>query len=361
MWHIPIRQTIKYYLVRLVTIHNIWKYSLQLNKNKFFILAYHGISSNDCKVKSWGLVSQSDFEDQIRFLTTHFDCVSIDTAIKLSNKYISQKPKVVITFDDGYENNYINALPILEKYNCPATIYIATENFCTKELFWFDKILLAINDLSNTTLQLTAIDINLGEYYLSNFDEQWHKTVLRLLDDIKNISPFKRDTKVYEIIRFISHSYHLHNISHIKNNPFLILSDEHFHNLSNHPLITIGAHSHCHQLLDKLPTIRAKLSIKLSKLILEKITKKNIKHFSYPNGNYSNSITKLVREDGFISSVAYSYGWYRPNKDPFKINRIGIGPATSVSELQLHLSGLLCYKRQFDKFMNFFNHGSSPN
>ena len=36
------------------------------------------------------------------------------------------KPCVVITFDDGYKNNYTNAYPILKKYNIPAIIFLTT-------------------------------------------------------------------------------------------------------------------------------------------------------------------------------------------------------------------------------------------
>ena len=43
-----------------------------------------------------------------------------------------------VTFDDGYENNYLNALPILRELNVPATIFVATKYLDTDRPFPFD-------------------------------------------------------------------------------------------------------------------------------------------------------------------------------------------------------------------------------
>ena len=76
-------------------------------------------------------VSTCQFEKQIRFLKKHYRILSGSELIDwLSHgKFQSNdKPEkaVLITFDDGYEDNYVNALPILKKYHCPAIFFIST-------------------------------------------------------------------------------------------------------------------------------------------------------------------------------------------------------------------------------------------
>jgi peptidoglycan/xylan/chitin deacetylase (PgdA/CDA1 family) len=89
------------------------------------ILMYHRIS----KMHKYDqlCVDPELFDMQMAFLNENYNVISIEQAIeKLSTgKYSGNE--VVITFDDGYMDNYMQALPILEKYDFPASIYITTE------------------------------------------------------------------------------------------------------------------------------------------------------------------------------------------------------------------------------------------
>jgi peptidoglycan/xylan/chitin deacetylase (PgdA/CDA1 family) len=71
-------------------------------------------------------VSVKTFERQMEFLKEHkYNVISLDAAGELikSGKKVPSRT-LVLTFDDGYEDNYIYAYPILKKYNIPATVFI---------------------------------------------------------------------------------------------------------------------------------------------------------------------------------------------------------------------------------------------
>ncbi len=73
-------------------------------------------------------VSPSDFEAQIRFLAQEFNIISLaDLTAWLHNGRKIPPDSVVITFDDGFRNNYVNAYPILKKYAAPATIFLTVD------------------------------------------------------------------------------------------------------------------------------------------------------------------------------------------------------------------------------------------
>ncbi|MCX7781191.1 MAG: polysaccharide deacetylase family protein [Negativicutes bacterium] len=86
------------------------------------ILAYHRVSDED-EIYS---ISPAEFERQMKYLQEHGY-----TAISLAEMYdafagkgsMPAKP-VVITFDDGYKDNYLTALPIMEKYRMKATVFV---------------------------------------------------------------------------------------------------------------------------------------------------------------------------------------------------------------------------------------------
>ena len=91
------------------------------------ILMYHMVRNSIAGAKFNSLrVSPEMFEKQIQYLSEngwHFYTMSelVDLKDQLPEKSIA------ITFDDGYEDNYTNALPILKKYNAKATIYLVVD------------------------------------------------------------------------------------------------------------------------------------------------------------------------------------------------------------------------------------------
>lgn len=96
----------------------------------FPILYYHAVS-NKIDGLSELFVSPENFEKQMDYLKkNNYDVITFDNLGEL-NKY---KKPVIITFDDGYENNYLEAYPILKKYNFKAVIFVTT-NFIDKDRF----------------------------------------------------------------------------------------------------------------------------------------------------------------------------------------------------------------------------------
>lgn len=71
-------------------------------------------------------VSKYNLERQMRFLKKNkYNVIPLESLAKLIKEGRKIPPKTIcITFDDGYKNNYINAFPILKKYNLPATMFI---------------------------------------------------------------------------------------------------------------------------------------------------------------------------------------------------------------------------------------------
>ena len=83
------------------------------------IIMYHQVTHTEEPQPNW--VSPENFEWQMAYLKDHgFDVISLSKLVEAirSEKRLPQKT-CVITFDDGYENNYINAFPILKKYGFP--------------------------------------------------------------------------------------------------------------------------------------------------------------------------------------------------------------------------------------------------
>lgn len=102
-----------------------------LHRKEIVILMYHSISDS-----GWFFsVRPNGFERQIKYLKSNFNVVRLGEIIDyLEKKRDLPSRSVVVTFDDGYEDFYKNAFPILKKYGIPATVFIIAEEPDRKEL-----------------------------------------------------------------------------------------------------------------------------------------------------------------------------------------------------------------------------------
>jgi peptidoglycan/xylan/chitin deacetylase (PgdA/CDA1 family) len=84
-------------------------------------------------------VSPAIFEEQMEYLKKNFNIIRLsDLAVSIKEKRVDPK-SVAITFDDGYFDNLSGALPILEKFQIPATIYIVAGKIDDDKPFYWDE------------------------------------------------------------------------------------------------------------------------------------------------------------------------------------------------------------------------------
>lgn len=97
------------------------------------ILTYHSFDYGSGLLS----VAPENFERQMRYLKDkHYNVISLDELVGgIKNKRTFTRNTVVITIDDGYENNFTRAYPILKKYGFPAIIFLITNSIGTRAAF----------------------------------------------------------------------------------------------------------------------------------------------------------------------------------------------------------------------------------
>lgn len=182
------------------------------NSNEYYnpqnvvpILMYHAIEE-----KPWGLeqlfVRDSEFEKQIKYLSDNgYTPILFDNLVN----YKSYKNPVIITFDDGYRDNYYNAYPILKKYNFEAVVFLIVNNlnlpeYLSKEQISEMKDIISfqshtlnhyeLNEINNKALEtecllskskieeLTGVQVNVLSYPCGKYSQAVIDTVSRYYD-----------------------------------------------------------------------------------------------------------------------------------------------------------------------------------
>lgn len=113
-------------VVCIITTYTGYQY-LRRNKigrNGLTILTYHSISNENEPDET---VTPEVFERQLQYIGENYKVISLEEGIEYLQTDVGKASgSIVITFDDGYSDNYYNAYPLLKKHNFPATIFLIT-------------------------------------------------------------------------------------------------------------------------------------------------------------------------------------------------------------------------------------------
>lgn len=285
----------------------------RLRGSQVAILMYHRIAA---AVDNWSLSSLNTaaFEKQLAYFTRNYEVISLDQLAQgLTNKALPSKA-VAITFDDGYQDNYLNAFPILKKYRVPATVFLTTGCVDTGELLWFDRVGYALWHTSKKYLHLDS----LGHYDLGS---PKNKTLARSLI-INKLKVMPEDIKL-SIIESLIKQVDV-NIP-AEQGKSIMISWNQVREMAAAG-INFGAHGVTHAILTNITAERAEWEIAQSKKNIEEQIRGPVSSFSYPNGNFSPELIGLVRKHGFACAVSSKpYARRRPlnpGDNPYALSRL---------------------------------------
>jgi len=328
---------LKKYYYQIVPLSSALK---QLRKNnKIVVLMYHEILKED--VESWTVVEERKFIQQMTYLKEHFRILSIDDALLASQNGVvadgDGRPLAVVTFDDGYAGNFHVMLPIINKLEIPVTIYVSTLAVEQGSTYWYDRIINVVQSGAPIKLDLSKHGLGCYNVNACGGSGNW-KVIQQLLTDLKKVDYKIRMMITDDVINQVR-TICGEMVSDVM--PLRQMSVDDIKSIACHPLVTIGAHSHCHNILVQLPCEEAKQSVKKSKALLEEWTGQDVSCFAYPNGNYNEELISIVRDAGFVSAVTTEAGEWTSEDCDYSIPRRSVGRYDSFSYFKVNVAGVL--------------------
>jgi peptidoglycan/xylan/chitin deacetylase (PgdA/CDA1 family) len=109
-------------------------------------------------------VSLEEFERQVTCLKRHFNIIGIDELCAFVRGTPLPPNPVAITFDDGYLDSFVHALPILSRHQCKAIFFIPTSFITERRMYWWDRAAYVLKSTRRATIRLErpiALDIDL--------------------------------------------------------------------------------------------------------------------------------------------------------------------------------------------------------
>jgi peptidoglycan/xylan/chitin deacetylase (PgdA/CDA1 family) len=211
------------------------------------------------------------------------------------------------TFDDGWRDTYVNAMPVALRYQIPLTVFICSGLIGQDSPFWPEQIAAALRS---------------GSPRIADSE------IERVIEALKTQNSAKRGEVITELST--AHAPIVRNDSDRTLSWIDVLE-------MDAAGIGFGCHTHTHQILTAVPLETARREIREGKRAIETALHKPCDHFAYPNGNSSRQIQQILSEEGFTAAFTTEVGGWTQDTEMVAIPRVNIceanitGPAGGFS------------------------------
>lgn len=285
---------------------------------KVRILLYHRIEYL-CDDYNMQAVTPDNFERHMRYLSKHYDVLSLNDPMERWFED-GERDAVIITFDDGYYDFLYNAVPVLEKYHMPATIFIATGNIDSDRENWTDSILRIIfSNKRHNDYFVFNDEFYCGKYPTRNYMEKYD--FYQFIRRVFLMLPAEK-RRIYE-----NTLLDWSGLDRTGRKDRRIMTSKEIMEISQKRDFSIGAHTVTHACLSHLSVSEQRTEILGSKQNLEEITGKEIRLFSYPFGaqeDYSDVTVGILSEAGFEKSVTAHPSSVMESTNPYELGRFTV-------------------------------------
>lgn len=267
----------------------------------------------------------SEFERQMEWISTHTEVLTEGDVIqRLTGGKPFSTPSCLVTFDDGYIDNYDTAFPILRRFGMPAIFFIPTALISSRHLGWWDIVAYLVKRSSKGSISVDDAEISLADRgeaisqliarrKRQNGVAAW--SVERLSEacevPLPTVGVQGRELMTWEQIREVSQGG-----------------------------IAIGSHTHTHPVLSKLGPGAQREELRVSKEILEREVGKPVRSIAYPFGgslHYGRESMSIALECGY--EIGFSFHG-RMNRGS-SIDRFGISRFRAPDEIELMAASIV--------------------
>jgi peptidoglycan/xylan/chitin deacetylase (PgdA/CDA1 family) len=278
------------------------------------IIRYHSVSEGNGLISDGIAVPPAIFEKQVRYFAEHFNVISLSALIDcVQNRRPFPENTVVLTFDDGYADNY-PAAQILRKYGLTGVFYITAGCIESSERFWVAEVRHLLQRTHNDKVRLQVRD---RLFEASLYDSTRLKAIGQLTRLIKTVDIRTREAIREELRKQTD------DVPPLPDN--LMLTWPHLREMAAMGM-EIGGHTMTHCNLPSATEEEAWMEISQCKALLEQRLGIKLSHFAYPNGGssryYTERIKELVRQAGYLSAVTSKLGVVDSAIDPFELRRV---------------------------------------
>ncbi len=320
-----------------------FRFTADLRSSSAAILMYHSVLPNPAQLidSLGGIVhSESAFSGQIELVARDYHPISLDDAVKhLRNGEDLPKRSVVITFDDGYSDNYEFAIPILDRVGVPAVFYVTVDCVENRRLPWPSRLRFAFRTTRvNSWSQRQRSETSAKSWSLSA-PALREEAFLAASEACCQLSGAAQEDFVSGVERELEASLPEHSGS-------LMMTYDQARAVAGRGHV-VGSHTMTHPNMAYVKPDEAHRELAESKQKLESQLHESITHFSYPcpamSPHWSDRTVEQSQALGYATGVTTTSGLMRKADNLLCLKRMG--PTKTVEGLRWNLESAFAGRR----------------
>ena len=257
------------------------------------------------------------FRQQIEFMNNNFNIVTMEDVIDaVERKTNLPENALILTFDDGYVDNYTFALPILEEFGVQGSFFIPGKTFATHQLLDVNKIhyILASADIYELVADVKKeMDYYRGsEYDYAPTDELFNEYAVANRFDVKETIFVKRmlQTVLPEKLRNVISSNLFEKYVGVSEEQLayeLYMTEEQIRTMKRHGMF-IGVHGYDHYWLGNISSEQMRKDISMALETLDEFIDRKRWVMNYPYGSYNKDVLDYVGSQGACVGLTTDVG-----------------------------------------------------
>ena len=269
------------------------------------------------------------FEEQMAYLSSQYVPCSLDEAVTRLQYNDLPDNAVVVTFDDGYRDNFLHAYPILTRFRIPATIFLATSAIGSSRVLWFEQAFTAFRKTRKATLHAFG---NPPTDYPLGTPRQRLDTQGKVLGMLRSLPDEVRQSWLKILLDQLE-------VGTSPNRAGVMLSWDEVR-LMDQGGIAFGSHTVTHPILSRISSAQTAFEVEDSKRTIEQQLGKPVKGLAYPNGSakdFTETTKRALQEAGYTYAVTTIPGVNRSDENLFELRR-GTPWEQTISEFGFRLA-----------------------
>jgi peptidoglycan/xylan/chitin deacetylase (PgdA/CDA1 family) len=314
----------------------------RLTRKRLRILCYHGFSIGDeYQIAPLMFMRAETFERRMQILKRRrIPVVPLEAAVRLFQSGQIARCETVITLDDGWSSSLSIALPILQKYDFPASLYLSTEHFSDRAEVFNVILSYVVHRSKSTALRLDDVHPSInGSYELGPHRQQTISALIAAAE--RGVSFSER----FSLLAPIADALGIDLADVLKDKRFRLLDRSELQEAFRRGL-DVQLHTHRHKLPDASFDSMAE-AIEQNRATIRSIIGTEPRHFCYPSGKYSGDQPQWLTRLGIASATTCDPGLNGPNDSVMLLKRYLDGENSSDIAFDAEICGVRDLARSF--------------